>query len=325
MARTIALMPRTYRETVTTPAAAQAPAAGAGPFVSLLSDFGVRDVSAGIMRAVVVGICPRATIVDLAHDIDKFAIRDGALMLWGAIPYLPIGCHVAVVDPGVGTARKGIAIQTARGDYLVGPDNGLLMPAAARLGGITRAHLLENERYALPDVSSSFHGRDVFAPAAAHLANGIGIGELGRAVDPRRLLDLDWPRPDIRPECLGSSAIYVDTFGNVKLSALADDLLAALPGLRFGDALVIRVANGGGSPGIHASWARTFGDVPEGAPLLTADSYGRVALSVYHGSAARSFGIGVDTQIEIVRAVPAGQAPAAPSPYPPGATQRPPG
>ena len=127
----------------------------------------------------------------------KFAIRDGALLLWSAVPYLPVGVHVAVVDPGVGTARKGIAIKTLRGDFLVGPDNGLLMPAAARLGGITHVHLLENERYALPDVSSSFHGRDIFAPAAAHLADGVPIEELGREVHPRRLLELEWPRPEI--------------------------------------------------------------------------------------------------------------------------------
>ena len=317
-------MPRTYRETVTTPAAAQSPSSGAGPFVSLLSDFGVRDVSAGIMRAVVVGICPRANIVDLAHDIDKFAIRDGALMLWGAIPYLPIGCHVAVVDPGVGTARKGIAMKTARGDFLVGPDNGLLMPAAARLGGITQVHLLENERYALPEVSSSFHGRDVFAPAAAHLASGLGIEQLGRAVDPRRLLDLEWPRPDIRPGRLGSSAIYVDTFGNVKLSALADDLLAALPGLRLGESLVVRVADGT-RPEVRTLWARTFGDVPEGAPLLTADSYGRVALSVHQGSAASRYGIDVDTPLEIVRPTAPDRAPSVPPPYPSNARQGPPG
>ncbi len=170
-----------------TPAATRTPGSHSRPFVSLLSDFGLRDPSAGIMRAVVAGICPAAIVVDLAHEVDKFAIRDGALLLWSAVPYLPIGAHVAVVDPGVGTARKGIAIQTLRGDYLVGPDNGLLMPAAARLGGITRAHLLENPRYSLPEISSSFHGRDVFAPAAAHLADGVAIEQLGRAVDPRRL------------------------------------------------------------------------------------------------------------------------------------------
>ena len=111
------------------------------------------------------------------------------------------------------------------------------MPAAARLGGILHAHLLENPRYSLPDVSSSFHGRDVFAPAAAHLADGLRIEELGRAVDPRRLLGLEWPRPDIRPGRLATQAIYIDTFGNVKLSALAEDVAGAFPELRLGEEL----------------------------------------------------------------------------------------
>ena len=208
-------MARTYHETVTTPAAAMVSTKGHPPFVSLLSDFGVRDPSAGIMRAVVSGICPAARIVDISHEVDKFAIRDGALLLWSAAPYLPVGVHVAVVDPGVGTAREGIAMQTARGDYLVGPDNGLLMPAAARLGGITAVHLLEEPRFALPDVSSSFHGRDVFAPAGAHLAGGTDLEDLGRAVDPRGLAELEWPRPEVRPNHLRAQAIYLDSFGNV--------------------------------------------------------------------------------------------------------------
>ncbi len=269
--------------------------------MSLLSDFGSRDPSAGIMRAVVAGICPDAIVVDLAHDVDKFAIRDGALLLWSAVPYLPIGAHVAVVDPGVGTARKGVALQTLRGDVLVGPDNGLLMPAAARLGGIVRVHLLENPQYSLPEVSSSFHGRDVFAPAAAHLAAGVPIEDLGRAVDPRRLLELDWPRPQIGPGWLRTQAIYLDTFGNVKLSALADDLEAALPALRFGEPLLIRIGEGEAVRELGAAWARTFGEVPEGAPLLTADSYGRASLAVHQGSAARAYGVTLDSVIEVLR------------------------
>jgi S-adenosylmethionine hydrolase len=297
-------MARTYRDTVTTPAAARAlprQVGGARPFVSLLSDFGSRDASAGIMRAVVAGICPTAVLVDLAHDVDKFAIRDGALLLWNAVPYLPIGAHVAVVDPGVGTERKGVAIQAARGDYLVGPDNGLLMPAAARLGGITHAHLLENPRYSLPDVSSSFHGRDVFAPAAAHLADGIHIEELGRPVDPRRLLALEWPRPEIRPGLVGTQAIYIDTFGNVKLSALAEDLSAALPELRLGESLDVRFLGEGAPRGLQATWARAFGDVAPGAPLLTVDSYGRGTLAIHRGSASGMYGVTLDTPIEISR------------------------
>jgi len=296
-------MARTYRETVTTPAAAARGVGSRGrPFVSLLSDFGLRDPSAGIMRAVVAGICPNAVIVDLAHDLDKFAIRDGALLLWSAVPYLTVGTHVAVIDPGVGTERKGIAIQVARGDVLVGPDNGLLMPAAARLGGITRAHLLENPRYSLPEVSSSFHGRDIFAPAAAHVADGVSIEDLGRAVDPRRLMALEWPRPAILPGRLRSQAIYVDTFGNVKLSALVEDLAAALPELHVGETLHVGVGNGAGGPVVTATWSRTFGEVALGAPLLTADSYGRVSLAVHQGSAAAAYGIGPDTALEISRA-----------------------
>jgi len=319
-------MARTYSDTVTTPAAARAVAARTRPFVSLLSDFGLRDPSAGIMRAVVAGICPTAIVVDLAHEVDKFAIRDGALLLWSAVPYLPIGAHVAVVDPGVGTARKGIAIQALRGDFLIGPDNGLLMPAAARLGGITRAHLLENPQYSLPEVSRSFHGRDVFAPAAAHLAAGVAIEELGRAVDPRRLLGLEWPRPEILPGRLRTQAIYLDTFGNVKLSALAEDLEAALPGLRFGDHLGIRVGEGGAARELAAVWARTFGEVPEGAPLLTADSYGRASLAVHRGSAAAAFSLALDAVIEVSRLSGGSATIEAPGPrfggaraYPPGA------
>jgi S-adenosylmethionine hydrolase len=186
------------------------------------------------------------------------------------------------------------------------------MPAAARLGGITRAHLLEEPRYALPDVSSSFHGRDVFAPAAAHLADGVAIEELGRSVDPRRLLALEWPRPEIGPGRLMAQAIYLDTFGNVKLSALADDLAAALPGLRHGEALVLRLGEGAAMRELSLTWARTFGDVAEGAPLLWADSYGRLSLALHQGSAAERFGIELDMVMEIVR--PAIATPPAPGP-----------
>jgi hypothetical protein len=321
-------MARTYSDTVTTPAAAMAVTGKSRPFVSLLSDFGLRDASAGIMRAVVAGICPSAVVVDLAHDIDKFAVRDGALLLWNAVPYLPIGAHVAVVDPGVGTSRKGIAIATLRGDFLIGPDNGLLMPAAARLGGITRAHLLENPHFSLPEVSSTFHGRDVFAPAAAHLASGVAIEDLGRAVDPRRLLGLEWPRPEIYPGRLRSQAIYVDTFGNVKLSALAEDLEAALPGLRFGERLHVRVGEGAAARDLAAAWARTFGEVPEGALLLTADSYGRASLAVHRGSAAAAYGLTLDALIDVARLADAGRPPgparwSPPSPPPSRGQERP--
>jgi S-adenosylmethionine hydrolase len=184
------------------------------------------------------------------------------------------------------------------------------MPAAARLGGITRAHLLEDPRYSLPEISNSFHGRDVFAPAAAHLADGVAIEALGRAVDPRRLLGLEWPAPAIMPGRLSSQAIYLDSFGNVKLSALADDLVAALPGLQMGELLTVRLGRGPTRRDVEAGWARTFGEVATGAPLLTTDSYGRVSFAVHQGSAASTFGVTLDEAVEVVRA-PRGSASAA--------------
>lgn len=319
-------MARTYSDTVTTPAAARTAQRASRPFISLLSDFGVREPAAGIMRSVVLGICRDAVLVDLTHDVDKFAIRDGALHLWCAVPYLPVGCHVAVVDPGVGTARHGIAVQTARGDYLVGPDNGLLMPAAARLGGITRVHLLESPLHRLAPVSHSFHGRDVFAPAAAHLAMGVPIEDLGRPLDPRTLRELDWPVPLIRPGSLATHVIYVDTFGNAKLSALAADVEASFPGLVLGEPMSVRMAGDAGQPGreVRATWAATFGSVPQGALLLYPDSYGRACLAANQGSAAASMGARVDREVTIRRARASGpRAPIAP-PVPPGSRRQPP-
>src|SRR5262245_3242337 len=131
------------------------------PVISLLTDFGARDPSAGILHGVILGIAPEAAIVDISHEVRKYAIRDGALLLWCGLPCLPVGAHVAVVDPGVGTARRPIAIRAARGDVLIGPDNGLLLGGVERLGGVAAAHVLEAPEYRLPVISTSFHGRDI--------------------------------------------------------------------------------------------------------------------------------------------------------------------
>ncbi|MBA3851726.1 MAG: SAM-dependent chlorinase/fluorinase, partial [Chloroflexi bacterium] len=269
------------------------------PLVSLLTDFGSRDPSAGIMRGVVLGIAPEALIVDISHDVDDYAVADGALLLWCALPYMPIGSHVAVVDPGVGTERRGVALETARGDYLIGPDNGLLIPGATRLGGIVRAHLLENTAYRLPVVSSSFHGRDLFAPAAAHLALGIPLEVLGPPLDPMELVALDWPEPWIGDGELATSVIYVDTFGNVKLSALAAELEEALVSAGSAGRLELFA----GHPDLPATssreitWSNTFGGVPVGEPLIMSDSYGRLCLAVNQGSAAELLGLRAGSEV----------------------------
>ena len=272
-----------------------------GPLISLLTDFGARDPSAAILRGVILGIVPDARIVDISHEVHKYAIRDGALLLWCALPWLPVGFHVAVVDPGVGTARLPVAIATGRGDVLVGPDNGLLIAAAARLGGIAAVRVLEAEAYRLPVVSTSFHGRDIFAPAAAHLARGVPIADLGRALDPADLVPSPIAEPVIGRGELDSSVVYVDTFGNVKLAGLRADLEAALGPLRPGDPLRLLTGPDGAVRPIDTTWQATFGDVAVGETLVYEDSYGRICLAASQADAAAIHAIVEDERVTIRR------------------------
>lgn len=276
----------------------------ARPLVSLLTDFGLRDPSAAICRGVVLGIAPEAEILDISHEVHKYAVRDGALLLWCALPYLPIGAHVAVVDPGVGTERRSIALRVARGDHLVGPDNGLLMMAAEPLGGVVDAVELRDPAYRLPVVSSSFHGRDIFAPAAAHLALGVALDRFGPRVDPASLVRLPIPQPRVADDRLETHILYVDTFGNVKFTALASDLREALPGLAAGDCLEIVIGHGPDGAGRRetVTWETTFGRVEAGMPLLYEDAYGRLCLAVNQGDAAATFGLVDDLATSIGRA-----------------------
>ena len=265
------------------------------PIVTLLTDFGLRDPSAAICKAVVLGICPDAEVIDLAHDVRKYAIAEGALSLWAALPYVPVGMHVAVVDPGVGTARRPVALRVARGDVLIGPDNGLLVPAAERLGGVVEGRELVNEAYRLPVVSTTFHGRDVFAPAAAHLAAGAAFDSLGPVIDPSTLEPSPLPAPRVVDGGLATEIVYVDTFGNAKLSALATELGDAVgepAGRRF------RVLLGDGR--VHViPWSPTFGERRPGEPLLYEDSYGRVCLGVNRGSAADALGLASGLEVTL--------------------------
>ncbi|MDQ2964703.1 MAG: SAM-dependent chlorinase/fluorinase [Chloroflexota bacterium] len=275
----------------------------ARPFVSLLTDFGLRDPSAAICRGVVLGITPDAEIVDISHEVRKYAIRDGALLLWCALPFFPVGAHVAVVDPGVGTARRPITLKVARGDYLVGPDNGLLLMAADKLGGVEAAVELQNPAYRLPVVSTSFHGRDIFAPAAAYLALGVPFDRLGPSIDPASLVRLPIPEPRVTPGTLETHVVYVDTFGNVKLTALAPALREALGDVPFGTPVELELRPAAAAARtVLATWAATFGAVGPGAPLLYEDSYGRLCLAVNQGDAAATLGLTEDLAVSIRRA-----------------------
>jgi S-adenosylmethionine hydrolase len=269
----------------------------AGPLITLLTDFGARDPSAAICRAVIWSIAPEARLLDISHEVAKYAIRDGALLLWCALPYTEPAVHVAVVDPGVGTDRRPVAIRVGRGDTLVGPDNGLLIPVTERLGGVTEAHVLTSERHRLATVSTSFHGRDIFAPAAAHIALGVALEELGPPLDPADLVRLDLPEPIVEPGRLTSTVIYRDTFGNAKLGALGGQLPEALGGLVPGDDLDVAVAG----RHIAATWQVTFGTAFAGAALLYEDSYGRLCLAVNQGSAVEAFGLEDDEPVVITR------------------------
>jgi S-adenosylmethionine hydrolase len=289
---------------VTTPAAARIPRSESRPFISLLSDWGERDPSAAICRGVILGIAPDALIVDITHKVKKYNIRHGALMLWCALPYLPIGAHLAVIDPGVGTSRRPIALETARGDYLIGPDNGLLLPGADRLGGVVCAHVIENVQYRLPVVSSTFHGRDMFAPAAAHLSLGVPLDAIGPSIEPSELVAIDWPPVVVRPGELETTVIYRDTFGNVKLAGLTADLLDAIEGLAHGDEVELRFSRGWRKR-LTVRWSPTFGDVPVGEYLLCEDSYGRLCIAQNQGDAASTLPLAEGTTVSVSRPAPA--------------------
>lgn len=275
----------------------------ARPFISLLTDFGLRDPSAAILHGVILSIAPDARIVDISHEVRKFSIRDGALLLWCALPYLPVGVHVAVVDPGVGTERLPVAIRTGRGDTLVGPDNGLLLAAAERIGGIAAVHALEAPEYRLPVVSTSFHGRDIFAPAAAHLANGVALEALGSVVDPDSLVPTPLAAAVVESGTLRSAIVYIDTFGNVKLAGLRADLEEAIGPVRPGDRLELAFAAHGDERARVETvpWQGTFGESPPGTRLLYEDSYGRICLAVNQGDAARDLALEDDRPVAIRR------------------------
>jgi len=274
------------------------------PLITLLTDFGARDPSAAILHGVIAAIAPDARVIDISHEVRKFAIRDGAILLWCALPYLPMGFHVAVVDPGVGTERRPVALRAGRGDVLIGPDNGLLLAGAERLGGTSEARLLEAEAYRLPTVSTSFHGRDIFAPAAAHLATGVAFDALGPAIDPAGLVPSPIPEPVVEPGTLRSAIVYVDTFGNVKLAGLRADLEAAIGPVTPGDRLELTFAAHDDRPAeAHiVAWRATFGEAEPGEVLLYEDSYGRVCLAENQGNAGTDLGLSDDRPVSIRRA-----------------------
>ncbi len=270
------------------------------PVISFLTDFGPESAPA-ICRGVMLSIARDAQIIDISHSVRKYAIRDGAYLLWSAVPWLPVGVHVVVVDPGVGTERHPVAIRTVRGDVLVGPDNGVLMPAAAALGGVVEARILENRELMLPRTSSTFHGRDIFAPVGAHLAIGRPFEDVGPVVPVDDLVGLRFPAPVAVDGRLETTVLFVDSFGNIRLAGAPSDLEAAVGPLIPGRAFAVDFPAHANRPAVTEvmPWCRTFGERPLGAPLIYENSFGHLAIADNQGAAAARLGVDAERPVRI--------------------------
>jgi len=273
------------------------------PFISFLTDFGP-DSAPAVCRGVMWSIAPNARINDISHSIRKYAIRDGAFLLWSALPWMPAGIAVGVVDPGVGTARRPIGLLTGRGDILIGPDNGLLVPAASALGGLVEARTLENREWMLAKISSTFHGRDIFSPMAAHLAIGGDFANVGPVVGKETLVGMEFPAATVADGALDTSIIFIASFGNLHLTATGDDMASAFGAVEPGTRFRVELVATPGHPGHveEVTWVRTFGDSMPMTPVLYEDSSGRLGYADNQADAARRLGATVDQQVRIRRA-----------------------
>ncbi len=250
--------------------------------VTLLSDFGLKDFYVSEMKAVILSKCPQATIIDITHQITQFNVRVGAFQLACATPYFPKGTvHVAVVDPGVGTKRRPIVVETAHG-HLVGPDNGLLILAALK-EGLRHVYIIENPRFMLPRISNTFHGRDIFAPAAAHLAGGRAAAEFGDEVEDYEVPDFAEPR--LEEGVISGEILHVDRFGNI-ITNISSGYLSKLS--------VHENASLKASIGNETTLLRffsTYGSVPIGGSLAIVGSHDFLEISVNQGNAAKLFNV----------------------------------
>ena len=248
-------------------------------WVSFTTDYGEADGFTAVCRGVIARIAPDARVIDVTHQVPPQDVRRGAGVLAQTLPWLPPAVHLAVVDPGVGTDRRGICL-AAGGSVLIGPDNGLLVPAAEALGGAGAAYQLTDEAYWLAPVSATFHGRDVFAPVAAHLCTGVGPAAFGPEVPIESLVRLPAPAVTVGVGKVSAEVLSVDSFGNVQLAATAADLVAS--GIGAGDRVFVHI----GPAGRSALVGRTFGDVGPGEVVVYPDAAGYVAVAVNGGNAA---------------------------------------
>jgi S-adenosylmethionine hydrolase len=256
-------------------------------WISLTTDYGLSDGFAAACHGVIARIAPAVRVIDVTHLVAPRDIARAAAVLAQTVPHLPLAVHVAVVDPGVGTARRALGIAAARG-LLVGPDNGVLLAAADALGGVNRAVALDNDAWFAPSVSPTFHGRDVFAPVAARLACGADLTEAGSTVDADTLVRLPEPVLAVGDGWLEAEVLTVDRFGNVQLAAGE----SALDGL--GRTLMVG--------GMRAARTSTFALAPPGALIVYVDSADRVAVAINGGRAVVALGVSPGDVLRIAAA-----------------------
>jgi S-adenosyl-L-methionine hydrolase (adenosine-forming) len=261
--------------------------------VSLLTDYGRDDDFVGVCHAVILGICPEATIVDLNHGIARHDVREGALALRNTLPFVPVGVHAAIVDPQVGTERRAVALRTEDGRLLVGPDNGLLSLAWERFGGVTEAVDVSRSQHRLEPVSATFHGRDVFAPVAAHLAAGAVLAEAGESLDPDTLDTIELPVPAREGDTVVAHVLTIDRFGNASLNLSHEELAGT--GIVLGGQVELRAR----AERYLAKVAQTFADVRPGDILVYEDSYRALSIAINRGDAAGTLQLARDAEVRI--------------------------
>lgn len=262
-------------------------------FISFLSDYGHQDEFVGVCKAVMARVAPVARILDITHEIAPYDVRAGALALARAVQYLPEGVVLGVVDPGVGTERRAVAVEVESG-FLVGPDNGLLAPSVAMLGGARRVVSLTNDEYHLEAPGPTFAGRDVLAPAAAYLASGVDLAELGELADPFSLVPGLVPLPQTDGEALRGEVLWADRFGNLQLNVDPGDLESI--GVKPGDVVEVRVS---GAERRAARWVTTYAEAGPHELVLVVDSYGLMSIAFDRRSASDALGMRAGTGVTL--------------------------
>ena len=248
--------------------------------VTFVSDYGLQDEFVGVCHGVMLRIAPHIRLVDVHHNVLRQDIRHGAVVLKQTVTYIPDSVHLAVVDPTVGSDRRAIVLESSWGEVFVGPDNGLLMPAAEACGGVRRAFAIEDQRFLLTPVSRTFQGRDIFAPVTAHVANGVDPSEFGPQIPNDELLPLEVPEAWVHEDHLHAEVLQVDRFGNLQLNFTCD--LLEKVSLREEPVLEVRLEG----HRLRVPFVGTFSDVDPGSFVLVQDSYRHMSLAINKGDAA---------------------------------------